>query len=53
MSERSFDDPEESPEALHCQAILASYAWVYGLACYHGKLTIFFNLCFFFFWNPA
>lgn len=39
LSDRPFYDDQDNREALHCQAILASYAWVYGQACYQGFST--------------
>ncbi|XP_065200688.1 large ribosomal subunit protein mL65 [Planococcus citri] len=39
LSERPIYDSQDSKEALHAQAILASYAWAYGQACYQGFST--------------
>lgn len=37
MNRDSHYGLQEHKEAIHAQALLASFAWSYGLACYQGK----------------
>jgi len=39
LDDRPSDyEPEEQCDAVHANAILASFSWVFGQACFQGKI---------------